>query len=64
MRLKKPIYAHYERIRQAKDGRGIARLVGSACGGCFAVVPPQRHLDIRDATDVVLCETCGRILIE
>ncbi|MFH1010574.1 MAG: C4-type zinc ribbon domain-containing protein [bacterium] len=64
MRLKKPIYAHYERIRLAKDGRGIARLVGSACGGCFAVVPPQRHLDIRDATDIVLCETCGRILTE
>jgi predicted nucleic acid-binding Zn-ribbon protein len=64
MRLKKPIYAHYERIRQAKDGRGIARLIGSACGGCFAVVPPQRQLDIRNATDIVLCETCGRILTE
>lgn len=64
MRLKKPIYAHYERIRQAKDGRGVARLSGGACGGCFAMVPPQRQVEIRNATDIVLCETCGRIVIE
>jgi predicted nucleic acid-binding Zn-ribbon protein len=64
MRLKKPIYAHYERIRRAKDGRGVARVLGGACGGCFAMVPPQRQVEIRNATDIVLCETCGRILIE
>ena len=64
MRLKKPIYAHYERIRLAKDGRGVARVLGGACGGCFAMVPPQRQVEIRNATDIVLCETCGRILVE
>lgn len=64
MRIKKPIYAHYERIRLAKDGRGVARIMGGACGGCFAMVPPQRQVEIRNATDVVLCETCGRILVE
>ena len=64
MRIKKPIYAHYERIRVAKDGRGIAHLMGGACGGCFAMVPPQRQVEIRKASDIVLCETCGRILVE
>ncbi len=64
MRIKKPIYAHYERIRLAKDGRGVARVMGGACGGCYAMVPPQRQVEIRNASDIVLCETCGRILIE
>lgn len=63
VRLMKPLYAHYERIRKAKDGRGVARIIDGACGGCFAVIPPQTQVNIRKQTDIVLCETCGRIIV-
>lgn len=63
VRLLKPLYAHYERIRNAKDGRGVARIMDGACGGCFAVIPPQTQVNIRKQVDIVLCETCGRIIV-
>jgi predicted nucleic acid-binding Zn-ribbon protein len=63
VRLEKPIYNHYERIRKAKDGRGVARILDGACGGCFAVIPHQTQVNIRQQTDLVLCETCGRIIV-
>lgn len=63
VRLMKPLYAHYERIRNAKEGRGVARIMDGACGGCFAVIPHQTQVNIRKQTDIVLCETCGRILV-
>ncbi|RPH92551.1 hypothetical protein EHM69_12520 [candidate division KSB1 bacterium] len=63
VRLMKPLYAHYERIRNAKDGRGVARILDGACGGCFAMIPPQTQVNIRKQVDIVLCETCGRILV-
>lgn len=63
VRLMKPLYAHYERIRNAKDGRGVARIMDGACGGCFAMIPPQTQVNIRKQVDIVLCETCGRILV-
>jgi uncharacterized protein len=63
VRIQKPLYNHYERIRIAKDGRGVARILDGACGGCFAVIPPQIQVNIRKVIDIVLCETCGRILV-
>lgn len=63
VRLMKPLYAHYERIRKVKDGRGVAKIFDNACGGCFAVIPPQTQVNIRKQLDIVLCETCGRIIV-
>jgi uncharacterized protein len=63
MRIKKPLYAHYERIRIAKDGRGLAHIINGACGGCFALIPPQTQAEIRKLNDITLCETCGRIIV-
>jgi predicted nucleic acid-binding Zn-ribbon protein len=63
VRLEKPLYNHYERIRKAKDGRGVARILDGACGGCFAVIPPQIQANIRQLQDLVLCETCGRLIV-
>ena len=63
VRLMVPLYKHYERIRKAKDGRGVARIIDGACGGCFAVIPPQTQVNIRKMSDIVLCETCGRIIV-
>lgn len=63
VRIKKPVMAHYERIRAAKSGIGAAHLYASACGCCFAVVPPQRQAEIRKMKDIILCESCGVILL-
>ncbi|MDP8206478.1 MAG: C4-type zinc ribbon domain-containing protein [Candidatus Electryonea clarkiae] len=62
VRIKKPVMAHYERIRNSK-GVGAATLYASACGSCFAVVPPQRQTEIRKMNDIILCESCGVILL-
>lgn len=63
--LAKPIYAHYERIHMAKeDGMGVARVYNGACGGCFAAIPPQKLMEIASMADFILCETCGRILVD
>ncbi|MBZ0264877.1 hypothetical protein K8I28_09425 [bacterium] len=63
VRIKKPLMAHYERIRIAKEGTGAAHLYASACGSCYAVVPPQRQAEIRRMEDIILCESCGVILL-
>ncbi len=63
VRIKKPIFAHYERIRTAREGVGAAHLFASACGACYAVVPPQRQAEIRKMVDIILCESCGVILL-
>ncbi len=62
-KMHKTIYAHYERIRKAKGGRGVARILDGACGGCFAMIPPQIQQNIRAQMDISLCETCGRYLV-
>ena len=63
--LAKPIYAHYERIHMAKeDGMGVAHTFNGACGGCFAAIPPQKLMEISAMSDFILCETCGRILVD
>ena len=61
--LKKPVYKHYERIRLARDGKGVAYVYSDACGGCFSTIPPQRLVEIENMTDFIFCETCGRILV-
>jgi predicted nucleic acid-binding Zn-ribbon protein len=63
VRIKKPIYAHYERIRLAKDGKGVARVIGNACEGCSIMIPPQKVVEVRNMDDFILCENCGRILV-
>ncbi len=62
VRIKKPIIAHYDRIRVAK-GVGAAELYAGACGSCFAVIPPQRQMEVRKMNDIILCESCGVIVL-
>lgn len=57
------IVAHYDRIRAAKGGRGVVHLTGGACGGCFALIPPQQQVEIRKLKDIHACEACGRFLV-
>ncbi len=55
----------YERLRSnAINGLAVVSVVKGACGGCFNEVPPQRILDIESRTKLIVCEHCGRILVE
>ena len=55
----------FKRIRNnCRNGLGIVYVQRDACGGCFAKIPPQRQLDVRMRKKVIVCEYCGRILID
>lgn len=47
-----------------RNGLGVVTVVRGACGGCFRRIPPQRQLDIRSHKRVVVCENCGRIIVD
>ena len=46
------------------NGLGVVTVERDACGGCFNKIPPQRHLDIKTHKKVIVCEHCGRILVD
>jgi uncharacterized protein len=55
----------YRRIRQnAQNGLAVVMVERDACGGCFNKIPPQRQLDIRMHKKVIVCEYCGRVLVD
>jgi predicted nucleic acid-binding Zn-ribbon protein len=55
----------FKRIRKnSRNGLGIVYVQRDACGGCFNKIPPQKQLDIRMRKKVIVCEYCGRIMID
>lgn len=55
----------YRKIRaNARNGLAVVTVDRDACGGCFNKIPPQRQLDIRSRKKIIVCEYCGRILID
>tara|TARA_B110000196_G_scaffold270165_1_gene245052 strand:+ start:2863 stop:3630 length:768 start_codon:yes stop_codon:yes gene_type:complete len=55
----------YSRIRtNVRNGLAVVSVDRDACGGCKNMIPPQRQLDIRMHKKVIVCEHCGRILID
>ena len=55
----------YKRIRaNARNGLAVVPVQRDACGGCFNQIPPQRQLDIKSRKKVIVCEYCGRILVD
>ena len=55
----------FKRIRNnTHNGLGIVYVERDACGGCFNKIPPQRQLDIRMRKKIIVCEYCGRIMID
>lgn len=55
----------YQRIRKnMRNGLGVVAMDRGACGGCFAVIPPQRICEIRSRKKMIICENCGRILVD
>ena len=59
------LLAAFKRIRKnSRNGLGIVYVERDACGGCFNKIPPQRQLDIRMRKKIIVCEYCGRIMID
>lgn len=55
----------FKKIRKnSRNGLGIVYVQRDACGGCFNKIPPQRQLDIRMRKKIIVCEYCGRIMID
>lgn len=55
----------FKRIRKnARNGLGIVPIQRGACGGCFNKIPPQKQMDIKMGKKIIVCEYCGRIMID
>ena len=65
VKIEPRLLASFKRIRKnARNGLGIVYVQRDACGGCFNKIPPQRQLDIKMHKKIIVCEYCGRILID
>jgi len=55
----------YKRIRKNfRNGLAVVKIERDACGGCFNKIPPQHQLDIKLHKKIIVCEYCGRILVD
>ena len=55
----------YKRLRgSVRNGLAVVPVLRDACGGCFNSVPPQRQMDIAARKKVIVCEHCGRVLVD
>lgn len=65
MKVEPRLLTSFKRIRKnARNGLGIVYVQRDACGGCFNKIPPQRQLDIKMHKKIIVCEYCGRIMID
>jgi predicted nucleic acid-binding Zn-ribbon protein len=55
----------YERIRNSyRNGLAVVPVMRDSCGGCFNIIPPQRQAEISQRKKIIVCEHCGRILVD
>jgi len=55
----------FKRIRKgAHNGLAVVDIQRDACGGCFNKIPPQKQMDIKLRKKIIVCEYCGRIMID
>ena len=57
------IISTYEKVRKARDGKGVADIKNGVCGGCYSYIPPQKVVEIKKMKKIYTCEFCGRILV-
>lgn len=64
-KIEERLFKSYEKIRgNSGNGLAVVMVKRGACGGCFAMVPPQRQADIREKKKIIVCEHCGRIFAD
>lgn len=56
--------AYYRIRRNVRNGLAVVQIDRDACAGCFNKIPPQRQLDIKMHKKIIVCEFCGRILVD
>jgi uncharacterized protein len=63
--IEERLLSAYHRIRgNARNGLAVVAVERGSCGGCFNSIPPQRQLDISSHKKLIVCEHCGRILVD
>lgn len=63
--IEERLLAAYKRLRSnAKNGLAVVSIQRDSCAGCFNQIPPQRQLDIRQRKKIIVCEHCGRIIVD
>jgi uncharacterized protein len=64
-KIEERLLTAYKKIRKnARNGLAVVSVERDACGGCFNKIPPQRQLDIKSRKKIIVCEYCGRILVD
>jgi predicted nucleic acid-binding Zn-ribbon protein len=64
-RIDDRLLSAFKRIRKnARNGLAVVTVARDACGGCFNKIPPQRQLDIQLRKKIIVCEYCGRVLVD
>ena len=58
------LIAYHRLRRNAKNGLAVVTIKRDSCSGCFNQIPPQRQLDIRQRKRIIVCEHCGRIVVD
>jgi uncharacterized protein len=59
------LLASYEKIRNNyRNGLAVVPVERDACGGCFYSIPPQKQSEIKQRKKIMVCENCGRILVD
>ena len=65
VKIDERLLAAYNRIRRSvRNGLAVVTVKRDACGGCFNRIPPQRQADVRVGKKLIVCEYCGRILVD
>ncbi|KAA8475555.1 hypothetical protein BDE36_0293 [Arcticibacter tournemirensis] len=65
VQIEERLLTAYKRLRNnAKNGLAVVTIQRDSCSGCFNQIPPQRQLDIRQHKKIIVCEHCGRILVD
>jgi len=63
--LDERLQSAFRKIRSnARNGLAVVQVERDACGGCYNKIPPQRQLDIASRKKIIVCEYCGRILVD
>ncbi|MCQ2148353.1 MAG: C4-type zinc ribbon domain-containing protein [Bacteroidales bacterium] len=55
----------YNRIRASVSNHLAVVTIynGDSCGGCFNTITPQRQIDVASNKKLIICEHCGRIIV-
>lgn len=63
--IEERLISAFDKIRLAyRNKLAVVKFERDSCGGCFAKIPPQRQLEIRQRKKIIVCEHCGRVLVD